>query len=603
MPDANVQFVMTAKDLASSKVREFKGELTGLQKVGGGLRQGFKDGLGIGAGLGAFQLAQSAVGKTIDFMKEAVHQAEATEVSQAGLSAALKANVSGWNGNTDAIEKTIRERQKLAFSTGEQRESLGLLVTMTHDSTNALRVQRVAMDLARLKHIDLATASTVVGKAYLGNTNALNRMGISITKGSSGLNALAQVEKRVAGQAEAFSKTSAGAAAAVGLEFQNLQSTIGTKLLPVFVKIAEAAVFVVEGLENIFDAADKAGRGLQELSHNTGFESAVASIIVGGVKVVQAAQSMGDSVPKQFQGIGESAKTHFQAVSYAAWEGFNKVGQAGAAGMSALAKSMRDGARATKVEANQIANQLAISENDGSRAAREAGFQQVVQVALGMLDAQDKPKLAAAALVRVQAEALNKAGEIARLKGQLVGPALAAGLNDKRVPVRTAALALQAEVRTRLAALGVDAYGWGTRTGNSLAAGLSSTQGFVRQAASDVARMITPTLGIGSEPKDPRSPLHGITKWGGNIAKTIAGGMRAELSGVRAAADAVGSALLPTGGMTSGRYAPAYGGAGGGANITINVNAPLGTPAAGQALARELLIPELVREMRRQRIL
>lgn len=53
MPDANVQFVMTAKDLASGKMRELKGELTGMQKVGLGVRQSFKDGLGIGAGLEA----------------------------------------------------------------------------------------------------------------------------------------------------------------------------------------------------------------------------------------------------------------------------------------------------------------------------------------------------------------------------------------------------------------------------------------------------------------------------------------------------------------------------------------------------------------------
>ena len=643
MPDANVQFVMTAKDLATGKVREMKGELSGLQQVGLGVRQSFKDGLGIGAGISVVNLTKQAISGTVDFLKEAVHQAEMTETSQAGLGAALRANVPAWNGDTKAIEDTIRSRQKLAFSTGEQRESLGLLVTMTHDSTNALRIQRAAMDLARLKHIDLATASTVVGKAYLGNTNALNRMGISITKGSSGLDALAQVEKRVAGQAEAFSKTSAGAAAALGLEFQNLQATIGQKLLPAFTFLAEKAVDVVSAFEDMFVAADNFGRKLQEVSHNSGFEDVVASIIVGGIKVVRAVESMHDSVPAAFKGISGSAKANFKAISYAAWEGFDKVGQAGAAGMAALAKGVTDGAPSVlRAFLESDAGKIQLQVQAQAAKIRAAAYQNMVALAKGMIDGQNAPKVAFDAYVQIANESLSRMGEIARLKGILTGHQLASGLRSTNTVDRLAAGDAVIAISTRLHELGATSAEIGKDAGVALARGIASHKPTVNKAAQDMADEAKAHLRTASDGMEYfgglvgakflaglssyynairnesialgnaagtglrlRSPAKAgalsdpgvMGGWGRKVGEMFAGGMRSSVGSIQAASLAMGGAAVPAfGGMSYG------GGYGAGANITINVNAPLGTPAAGQAMARTL-IPEVTREMRRQGLL
>ena len=88
--------------------------------------------------------------------------------------------------------------------------SLAKLVSVTKDATEALELQRIAMDLARLRGMDLATASDLIGKVYGGNVGILSRYGIQLEKGTTATEALAEIQRRAAGQAAAYADTTQG---------------------------------------------------------------------------------------------------------------------------------------------------------------------------------------------------------------------------------------------------------------------------------------------------------------------------------------------------------------------------------------------------------
>jgi len=220
---------------------------------------------------------------------------------------------------------------------------------------------------------------------------------------------------------------------------------------------------------------------------------------------------------------------------------------------------------------------------------RQSAFQMQVEYAKGLMDAQDAPRVAMEALRQMQKEVLTRAEEEARLRGQLNSRALAQGLNDGRPAVREQAEATRLAILNQLESIG--AYEHGLSTAEEYANGLNAGYGLVVNAAGNLAAATRGQIGIESEPSDPRSPLRGITKWGHNIAKTLAEGMASGYGTVRAAA----------GGLGMGVRAPAMAGMSGGGGVTIHFNSTFPpTPSQAQAVARSIL-PELEREKRRQR--
>jgi hypothetical protein len=232
--------------------QKFKSALT---KSHGGLAEGVVQGLGLAGGLAIAHLAEEAIGHVTEVLGEAVNAAKDAQVENAKLEASLQANVAGWDGNTAAIEATIKAREQLGFTDNEQKQALALLVVQTHDVTKALAAERVAMDLARLKGIDLASASVLVGKSYIGSTTALKKLGIELPKGVKGMDALAAITKVAGGQAEEFAKTTEGAGQAVHAEFEGALEKLGAPLLAIegaFMHFAAVTIpFVIGGIDTL----------------------------------------------------------------------------------------------------------------------------------------------------------------------------------------------------------------------------------------------------------------------------------------------------------------------------------------------------------------
>src|ERR1035437_9216700 len=169
-----IKILVDAVDQASAPVGTIADKFKALGSTAG------IAGLAVGAGMAAFDAIGTSIGSAVGFLEGAVTAASNDEASMASLTTALKDNVVGWDGNSKAIEDVITSRLKLGFSDVEQQASLALLVAKTGDASKALEIERAAMDLARLKGIDLATATNAVSMGMSGSGKALKALGINV---------------------------------------------------------------------------------------------------------------------------------------------------------------------------------------------------------------------------------------------------------------------------------------------------------------------------------------------------------------------------------------------------------------------------------------
>lgn len=226
--------------------------------------QSIVSGVGLGIGVGIWQQATSSI---VGFLGDAVQAGLDEEASIQKLGTALRANIKDWNGNTDAIEKTIASRVKLGFSDDEQRDSLAKLVAATHDANKALDVQAVAMDLARFKGISLGDATDALTKVEAGSYRILKSLGIVLKDGATQTEALAAVEKVAANQAEDFANTTKGKLLVAQTEVGEAMEKFGTAVLPL---VGEGLTEVANVAEDVATALD----GLQRITKLTSGEQA-----------------------------------------------------------------------------------------------------------------------------------------------------------------------------------------------------------------------------------------------------------------------------------------------------------------------------------------
>jgi hypothetical protein len=215
--DNAVVTTFVAKDQMSPAVRGIRATMDKFKKDAG-------TGFGLAAGISVF----SAATKAVDFLGDSLSAYTSDQASVAKLTQAIEANSTAWDGNMKAVEDVIASRTRLGFADDDQRDSLAQLVAQVQDLDAALRIQRTAMDLARLKSMSLTDAGNVLAKAYNGSTTALNKMGIKLRAGAKGFEAIDAVQQRVAGQAQAYTETLAGQAEVMANSFDEFKESVGS---------------------------------------------------------------------------------------------------------------------------------------------------------------------------------------------------------------------------------------------------------------------------------------------------------------------------------------------------------------------------------------
>jgi len=199
----------------------------------------------------------------------------------ASMDATLRTMGKGGEEARESIMKMSAAAVQLGFDDEDAAVSLARLYQRTGDLTEAQKLNSVAMDLARAKHIDLATASNLVGMVMSGNSRVLKQFGIDIKDTSTPLQAIGELQAKVGGQAQAFAGGFEGQMAVLSVTFGNFKEALGEQVLPALTKLATAAV---DFINNVLPKwIDKAKELIDFLKGHPAVMYAIAGAIIGAL--------------------------------------------------------------------------------------------------------------------------------------------------------------------------------------------------------------------------------------------------------------------------------------------------------------------------------
>lgn len=209
----------------------------------------------IGANATKMGIAMTAAGSVIlGVLATTVKAASDNQTALAGMNATLTAMGKNTPAVSGAIQKAADATTNLGFSNDDALASITKFYQRTGDLTDALKLNQTAMDLARAKNIDLGSATNLVNLALSGSGRALLQYGIVIKDAATPMQALAELQGQINGQAAAFAATPQGQWDVLQAKVQLLQQTLGTQLLPYLADVEQAIVLVISRVQAWTDA-------------------------------------------------------------------------------------------------------------------------------------------------------------------------------------------------------------------------------------------------------------------------------------------------------------------------------------------------------------
>jgi hypothetical protein len=201
--------------------------------------QGFGDKMGkfgkmAGAAFAVAGAAALAYGAVL--LKQGVESAIADEQAQAKLATTLQNVTNATDAQIAAVENQILQTSLLTGLTDDQlRPSFERFVRATKDSDEALKLQKVAIDVAAGSGKSLEAVTNAMARAAEGNTGALSRLGVGLTAAQLKTMSMDEVTKSLAvtfgGQATIQADTFAGKLARLRVAFDEGKETIGSFVL------------------------------------------------------------------------------------------------------------------------------------------------------------------------------------------------------------------------------------------------------------------------------------------------------------------------------------------------------------------------------------
>lgn len=185
-----------------------------------------------------------------------VKMAADEEASAARLKSSL-ANVGvNFTAAKDVINTYISSLERASgFDDSSISDAFSTLTQITGDARLSVQALQATLDLARAKNMDLASASTLVGKALNGNSEALKRYGIDLQDGSKGLEVITALTAKFGGASETYIKSAAGQLSNLKNQAANAAEAWGNVLMPVALKVVgvlTALADKAQGLANWF---------------------------------------------------------------------------------------------------------------------------------------------------------------------------------------------------------------------------------------------------------------------------------------------------------------------------------------------------------------
>lgn len=206
----------------------------------------------VGAAVGGVYAARKAFGFLSDSIKDAAEEGQGIEV----LANTLRNTVGATDAQVKTSERWITTLQNATGVMDDKlRPALGKLLIGGRSVEQSQKDLAVALDIAAARGVDLDTVVTAMGKAAIGNTTTLSRLGVA-TKNAAGETLsydqiLQEASRTMGGAAAAAADTAAGRAAILNAQFADLKEKIGTGLLPVMEALTAALTRVVAWLSNL----------------------------------------------------------------------------------------------------------------------------------------------------------------------------------------------------------------------------------------------------------------------------------------------------------------------------------------------------------------
>jgi hypothetical protein len=182
---------------------------------------------------GAFGLAFGTA-QVIAFGKASIKAAAADQKAQQQLSLALK-NV-GLERDAASAEGFIQRLQsEFGIVDDKLRPAYQALAIATRDTTEAQRLLNLSLDISAATGKDLSSVTAALSRGFLGNTTALSRLGVGISKADLKAKSFFEITSDLAttfeGSATAAANTFQGSIDKLGVAAANVQEIIGTGLI------------------------------------------------------------------------------------------------------------------------------------------------------------------------------------------------------------------------------------------------------------------------------------------------------------------------------------------------------------------------------------
>jgi hypothetical protein len=204
------------------------------------------------------------------FAKSSVKAFAEDEKAAASLGQTLKNLGLAYGSNVGTVNGFI---SRLEMQTGvlddELRPAMDRLLRATGDVTKSQELLGLALDISAGTGKSLTQVSQSLQKAYLGQTQALGRLGVGLSKAELETSSFAEIQDRLnvlfAGQAATAADTYAGALARLTVAGNNAKETIGKGLVDAFVTITNSS-----SVDDLISKIDTAANSIANFVRETG---------------------------------------------------------------------------------------------------------------------------------------------------------------------------------------------------------------------------------------------------------------------------------------------------------------------------------------------
>jgi hypothetical protein len=223
----------------------------------------------------------------------------------------LRSNIVTLGGEGEAAFEAINKQadelaKKTLFDDENIRDAASQLAAFGFSAEEIQKVIPGILDFAQAFNVDLATAINQVGPALDGVAGKLSKYGLNVSESASrteNLNSVLQFTAQYAGQASAATETLAGQLTQKQKEIEELQESIGEKLVPAYLALGKAQLSIVNFFERLSTV----------IAENAGFFKALIPLLITYLGVVTRAAQISAAAA-----IAEKAKAVATGLSAAA---------------------------------------------------------------------------------------------------------------------------------------------------------------------------------------------------------------------------------------------------------------------------------------------